>query len=108
MSPEQLLTLFLILAAVVVMICLTFMWHADQDAELGRALREAAGSEHRARMAVESANLDRLLEQKFDGELAKAERRRATGHKLPSNVIRIAPRILNRGQPVHFEPPGAA
>lgn len=78
----------------------------EHEARLGRMLLQAAGGESGARMAIESANLDRLLERKFDGELR--ETRRPSGHRLPANVTRIAPRILNRGRKVNFEPDGAA
>ncbi len=85
---------------VVVFCVTTYMIRHERDAWLGRELRKAAGSESRARMAIESANLDRLLEQKFDRVMAKLPNR------LPANVVPF--RILNRGQPVRFEPTDGA
>lgn len=102
------LTFIGVLAGIATICAITFMIRHECDAYLGRELRRAAGSESAARMAIESANLDRLLSKKFDGELEQAQRRRATGHRLPPNVVRLVPRILNRGKPMHFEPPGAA
>jgi len=99
MSTE-IYTVLIVAAAVICLICVAVMYHADKDSELGRELREAAGSESAARMAIESANLDRLLSKKFEGEYGRAMR------KPPRNVVPL--RIVNRGQPVRFEPPGAA
>lgn len=95
-----------VLAGVAVLCVVIFMIRHERDAYLGRALRKAAGSEHAARMAIESANLDRLLNLKFEGEVDKAKRRKAS--RLPANVVRLVPRILNRGRKVNFEPDGAA
>lgn len=106
MNSDQLFTLLLVLTALVVMICLACMWHADHDAYLGRALRKAAGSEAAARMAIESANLDRLLSQKYEGELDRAKRRQ--GNRLPANVVRLVPRVTSRGRVVNFTPDGDA
>ena len=80
----------------------------EHHARLGRMLLEAAGSESAARMAIESANLNRLLERKYSGEMERAEKRRATGHRLPPNVVRLVPRVTSRGREVHFTPDGAA
>ncbi len=102
MTFDQLFALVLVVAAVIVAICLAHMWRADLDAEIGRELRLSAGSAAGVRMAIESANLDRLLEQKFDRVMAKLP------HRLPANVARIAPRILNRGRVVRFEPTDGA
>lgn len=105
MTNDQLFTLMMVAAAVIVLIGLTYMWHADHDAQLGRELRNAAGSESAARMAIESANLDRLLSQKYQTEFERAMVRQP--NKLPRNVLRF-PQITNRGNPVRFEGPGAA
>lgn len=109
MTPDQLITIVLVLTALIVMICLAYMWHADQDAELGRELRAAAGSESGARMAIESANLDRLLSAKYENEFERAMRRgtRTLHNKLPRNVLRFPP-ITDRGREVKFTPNGDA
>lgn len=98
-------TLLMVAAAVIVLIMLV-LWsrherdtiRAQADCDLGRELRAAAGSESAARMAIESANLDRLLEQKY----------RAPKPRLPANVVRMAPRVVQRGRPLHFEPTDGA
>lgn len=106
MSPNL---LFLGAIGGVALFCLiVFIARHERDAMLGRQLRKAAGSESAARRAIESANLDRLLEQKFSGELERAEKRRTTGHRLPPNVVRLTPRVTSRGREVHFTPDGAA
>lgn len=98
---------FLGVIAGIGMLCVVvFMVRHERDAYLGRALRKAAGTEHGARMAIESANLDRLLEQKFTGELVKA--RKPQSNRLPANVTRLVPRIPRRVRSAHFEPPSAA
>lgn len=97
-----------ILVTLAVIMVIVYVIRQERDAWLGRQLRGAAGSEHAARLAIESANLDRLLSQKFDGELEQAQKRRASGHRLPPNVVRLVPRITNRGREVTFTPDGAA
>jgi hypothetical protein len=102
--------LFLGTIAGVALFCIiVFIARHERDAVLGKALRKAAGSESAARMAIESANLERLLRQKYDGETDKTMSRgfRAL-ERLPHNVVRLAPRVTSRGKPLHFEPPGAA
>lgn len=108
MTPD-LFTLLMVAAAVIVIFALCLMYRWECDAMLGKALREAAGSEKAARMAIESANLDRLLSKKYENEFERAMRRgtRTLHNKLPRNVLRFPP-ITDRGRPIHFEPPGAA
>lgn len=106
MTNDQLFTLLMVAAAVIVLIALYLMSRHEHEARLGRMLLDAAGSEHAERMAIESANLDRLLSQKYEGELDRAKRHHGT--RLPSNVVRLAPRILNRGRTVNFTPDGDA
>lgn len=103
---HDLFTLLMVGAAVVVLVALCFLYRQEHEAQLGRMLLEAAGTEHAARMAIESANLDRLLNLKFEGEVDKAKRRKAS--RLPANVVRLVPKITNRGREVHFTPDGAA
>lgn len=91
---DQLYTLVLVSAAVTVLICLAIMWHADHDAELGRDLREAAGSEEDALFAIDQARTDRKY----------------LGKRIEPKVLHFPPqlRIVRGGEPVQFPPDGAA
>lgn len=106
MNPDQLLIVFLILAAVIVMICLARMWGADQDAELGRALRQAAGTDERAHQVVEETRVAVALEARLERELEERLTYKRRHEVLGRNVVPF--RIVDRGRPLHFEPPGAA
>ena len=97
-----------VMCVIAVFCAIVFMIRHERDAYLGRELRKAAGTESAARMAIESANLDRLLSQKFSGERDQAQRRRPSNHRLPPNVVRLVPRITSRGRELNFTPDGAA
>lgn len=84
------------LAGIAVLCGLVVMIRHERDAWLGSELRRAAGSESAARMAIESANLDRLLSQKYENEFERTMRR-----KPARNVLQFPP-ITNRGRPIHF------
>jgi hypothetical protein len=97
------------LAGIAALCGIVLMIRHERDAYLGRELRRAAGSESAARCAIESANLERLLRQKYDGEIDKAMRRGFRGQQqLPGNVVNFVPRVTNAGRAVNFTPDGAA
>lgn len=103
---HDLFTILMICAAVIALALLTLCCRyerdtvrAEQDAFDGKRLREAAGSRASIEMAIESANLERLVFQKHADEYERAMRR-----KPARNVLRFPP-ITNRGRPIHFEPP---
>ena len=106
MTPDQLLFVFLILAAVIVMMCLARMWGADQDAELGRALRQAARTAERAHQVVEETRVATELEARLERELEERLTYKRRHTVLANNIVPF--RIVSRGAPLRFEPPGAA
>lgn len=105
MSPDQLLTIFLVSAATIVLTLLTIWAHIDRqrdaEADLCRELLEAAGSPSAARFAIDQARTDR----KFLVSLSEPKKR-ASPPRLPSNVVRL--RIRDRGRRVNWTPDGAA
>lgn len=83
---------------------IAFLIRHERDAYLGRKLREAAGTEERARQAIEDARMSRELAEALLARKAAAAFNRV--HR--PNVVRFAPRVTSRGRPLHFEPPSAA
>lgn len=106
MTPDQLFTALMIAAALTTLLALVAMCRyerdtvrAEADAIYGRRLREAAGSRAAIERAIVETATQRQLEERCARELEQALR-------YPRVVGNVTPfRIVERGRPIHFEPP---
>lgn len=98
---DAILTVILVSIAAVVLLALCWLARKDRDALLGKRLIDAAGSLEMAELAVRQAREIRLMNDADTDALMRRGMR-----ALSNNVVHL--QFKNRGQPVHFEPPGAA
>lgn len=108
---DQLFTALMVLSAVATISALCWLARNDRDALLGKRLIDAAGSLEMAELAITQARDIRALnealrlKEQLRDEQTDALMRRGM-RALSNNVVHL--RFRNRGQAVHFEPPGAA
>lgn len=91
-------------ALILVTACVApFVRDAWNTFQLGRATIRLYDGEDDPR-----ASAWKVTQLAHDLERLKRDKVKANPPRLPSNVVRIHPRITSRGRPLHFEGPGAA
>lgn len=103
---QELFTLAIVAAAVIVIVSLCLMARSERNAHIGRRLIDAAGSIESAEREIEHVRMGRELNDRLRDKETDALMRRGFRAMARDNVVHL--QFKNRGQPVHFEPKGAA